>query len=270
MNESPSNSKNKFQINNIINNYSIFKIKGDDNYIKYKKILAYIDNELNSFSYEKALNFDKRTFIKYYLSLLKEKHLLVFSFYSHDKDYNSQVIKIFLFFFFFELYMVINTLFFNDDTMHKIYIDEGSFNFIYQISQIIYSSIISGVITSFIKYIALTEKYILDIKNEKNIKPLNSRIIEIKKVINIKYILFFSISFPLLLFFTYYISCFCGIYVNTQIHLIKDSVISFGLGLIYPFVLFLIPGIFRIYALNYKKKNKKYLYKFSQFVENII
>ena len=52
-------------------------------------------------------------------------------------------------------------------------------------------------------------------------------------------------------------------------HLIKDSLISFGLSLIYPFFIDLIPGIFRILALNNKKRSKECVYKFSQLIENI-
>ena len=53
--------------------------------------------------------------------------------------------------------------------MHVIYEDKGKFNFIYQISQIIYSSLISGIITFLLKYLALTEKTILSVKEEKKI-----------------------------------------------------------------------------------------------------
>ena len=53
-------------------------------------------------------------------------------------------------------------------------------------------------------------------------------------------------------------------------HLIKDSVISFGLGLVYPFGLFLIPGIFRIPALKAKKKDQEYLYKFSKLIQDLV
>ena len=67
--------------------------------------------------------------------------------------------------------------------------------------------------------------------------------------------------------FGYYITCFCGIYENTQIHLIKDSLISFGVSLIYPFGINLIPGILRIPALRAESKDKKYLYKFSQILQ---
>ena len=67
----------------------------------------------------------------------------------------------------------------------------------------------------------------------------------------------------------YYITCFCGIYTNTQIHLLKDSFISFGLTLIYPFGIYLILDILRINALRTKKKDKKYNYDLSKLIQLI-
>ena len=133
-------------------------------YNEYQNILEYNDNELNSLNYDEAIKYDKRSFIQYYFSLLKANHLLIFSFYSNNKDYNSQIIKIFLFFFFFSLNLTINALFFNDNTMHKIYIDEGNFDFIYHIPQILYSAIISTIISTIIKYLSLSEKNVTEIK----------------------------------------------------------------------------------------------------------
>ena len=183
-------------------------------------------------------------------------HLLVFSFYSNEKDYNSQIIKIFLFFFFFSVHFTVNALFFSDETMHTIYLDEGHFNFIYQISQIIYSSLISAVISILIKYLSLSEKSIIEMKNEEKIEELELIVKKLVKSLKIKFMLFFFVAFLLLGFFLFYNSCFCGIYVNTQIHLIKDSVISFTLSLVYPFAISILPGIFRITALKAKKKDK--------------
>ena len=92
----------------------------------------YNDYELNNLSYEEAKKIDKRTYFQYYFGLLKRKQLIIFTFFTHS-DYNSRVLKISLFLFSFALYITINALFFNDSTMHKIYEDEGSFNFLYQI-----------------------------------------------------------------------------------------------------------------------------------------
>ena len=48
--------------------------------------------------------------------------------------------------------------------MHKIYIDEGNFNFIFQLPQIIYSSLISYIINKIIDYSELSENNISEIK----------------------------------------------------------------------------------------------------------
>ena len=48
--------------------------------------------------------------------------------------------------------------------------------------------------------------------------------------------------------------------------LIKDTLISITLSLLYPFGLNLIPGIFRIYALRAKNKDKKCIYQTSQLI----
>ena len=63
---------------------------------------------------------------------------------------------------------------------------------------------------------------------------------------------------------------FGAIYRNTQNHLLKDTLISFGLSMIYPFVLYLIPGFFRIPALSEPKKKRKCLYIFSQILQKIV
>ena len=111
-------------------------------------------------NYKKALKLDKRSYTQYYISLLRNNHLLIFSFLP-NKDFNSRIIKAFLFFFYFAVHFTINALFFNDNTIHEIYQDKGNFNFIYQIPQIIYSSLISGIINALIKYLSLSRNYII-------------------------------------------------------------------------------------------------------------
>ena len=230
---------------------------------KDNNILEYTDSELNSLAYGEALIKDKRSYCQYYWSLLKKKQSILFSFYP-NKDYNSQVIKSFLFFFFYSSDMTINALFFTDDTMHKIYIDSGSFNFIYQIPQIIYSFLISNIINFIIEFFSLSEDTIISIKTKNlNLKQRN-KIISYMKT---KFCIFFIITFILLLIFSFYISCFCCIYENTQMHLIKDSLLSFGVSLLYPVFTNLIPGIFRIAALNDKKGGSLCMYKLSQVIE---
>ena len=220
---------------------------------KAKNILDYTDDEINDLSYELALQYDKRTYCIYYLSLIKTKHNLIFSFYNNS-DYNSKIIKIDIFFVGFEIYYAVNGLFFDDNTMHKIYETKGSFNLEYQLPQIIYSSLISLFINTILRILALSNNEILGFKKNKDKKKLDERKNNLKNNLEIKFILYFILSFIFLIFFWYYISMFGAIYKNTQYHLLKDTLISFGLSLIYPFGIYLIPGIFRIPALSNKNK----------------
>ena len=194
--------------------------------------LNYIDPELNSLDYSKAIIYDKRTYFQYYYSLIQYKQLVIFSFFT-IKDYNSKSIKISLFFFFLALYLTINALFFNDGNINKIYIEKGKFNFVYEIPKIIYSSIISHFINILIKFLSLTESYILKLKENQNITKEN--IIKIENCLKIRFIIFFILEFSFSACFWYYLSCFCAVYRNTQLHLIKDTITSFGLDLLYPF-----------------------------------
>ena len=60
---------------------------------------------------------------------------------------------------------------------------------------------------------------------------------------------------------------FGAIYMNTQYHLLKDTLMSFGLSLIYPFIINLLPGLFRIPSLSDPKNKRMYLYNFSKFIQ---
>ena len=243
--------------------------KNNDEYANNNKLIINFNNyELNSLSYSDALKYDKRTYCKYYFSLLKTKHLLLFSFYP-IKDYNSPIIKIFLFFFTFVLFYTVNALFYTDSTMHEIYEESGKFNFIYHIPQILYSTIISSSINIIIKTLSLSEKNILEIKKEKKIIDIKNKIKKVFKCLKIKFTFFFILSFIFLVLFWYYLSCFCAVYKNTQIHLLKDTLLSFCLSLLYPFGLNLIPGFFRIPSLKDVNKNKICLYRISKIIQII-
>ena len=153
--------------------------------------------------------------------------------------------------------------------MHKIYADKGYFNFIYNIPQIIYSSVITGFILALIQSLALTDSYLINLKRnkDKDKNILANKENDLKKILKIKFALFFFICFILLIMFWFYLACFCAVYKNTQIHLIKDTLISFGTSMIYPLFIYLIPGIFRIMAINNKNRNKECMFKFSKLLQ---
>ena len=235
---------------------------------KIGKIMKYNDEELNDLNYDLALKIDKRNYCQYYYSLLKTKHAIFFTF-CNNTDYNLKIIKIDLFIFNLALEFTINAFFFSDDTMHKIYEDKGDFDLLYQLPQIIYSSIISHVFNYVLEILSLSQDAIIYFKNIRTNTYINKRIIRLYFKIKIKLILYFIISSIFLLFFWYYISMFCAIYSNTQIHLIKDTLISFIFSLSLPFIINLLPGIFRIPSLSNNKSNRKILYVISKILQMI-
>ena len=177
------------------------------------------------------------------------------------------IIKINLFLLSFAIFYFINGLFFDEQVIHKIYEDQGIYNFIYLIPFISYSFVISHIIIIILKYFSLSEKNICEIKNEKTIEKASDKAMKVKKCLVIKYICFYVIGVLFLFFLWYYLSSFGAVYQNTQIYLIKNTLVSFGFSLFYPFVINLLPGIFRIYSL--KTHNRETFYKISKIIQFI-
>ena len=261
--DSKNNSSSINKSYNLFLHNNEIKLNKKYNNKKANSLIKLNYNEMNNLSFKEALSKDKRNFIQYYTSLLKTKHSLIYIFYT--KDYNSKIIKVSIQIFNLATLISVNSLFFSDETMHKIYVDKGSFNFVYQLPQIIYSTIISSVLNMLIQLLGLTEDIIIIFKNSKlpnrNLEQKYNKLI---KIITIKFIFFYILSFSLLFLYWYYVTCFCGIYRNTQIHLLKDSLFSFITSLITPFGIYLIPGAFRIWAL---KRKSKILYGLSKILQ---
>ncbi len=258
---------NKQMYNNVFNKKLEKSNKNLPNkIINTKKIVQYLnDEELNSLEYKKACEIDKRTYFQYYRSLLMKKQLILFTFVSSN-DYNLKILKISLFLISFSLYFTINGFFFSDSTMHKIFEDKGKYNLLYEIPQIIYSSGVSAIINMILKQLYLSEKDMIKIKKEKNIQIANKKIKEVNKCLLIKFAIFHVLGFLFMIFFWYFITCFCCIYKNTQNILIQNTLMSFCLSMLYPFGLNLLPGFFRIPALKDKNKNKVCMYKLSGII----
>ena len=92
-----------------------------------------------------------------------------------------------------------------------------------------------------------------------------------RNIIKIKIILFFIVTYILLFSFWVYVGCFCAVYKNTQIHLLNEVLSSFGISLISPLFIYLIPGIFRIPSLkDGRKSNRNLLFKFSKILQQFL
>ena len=247
----------------IYNDVSIYPFK-DKSYANEKthcnenKILLN-DYELNNLNYKKAIYIDKRTYFQYYWSLIRTKHIILYIFLPSN-DYNLVSTKIGLLIFSFCLYFTTNAFFFTDKTMHKIYENKGIFDIVSQLPHILYSAGITIFINMPMRTLALSEKKLMDLKEIKNKDKALKKSSEIYRCLVKKFNLFFFTAFILLLFFWYYLAAFCAVYQNTQIILIQNTLLSFLFTLLHPFVLNILPGIFRIPSLRAKNKDKESFY----------
>ena len=259
-----SGSRNNVLVNPKFNEINIKNLKHNGIKPKNIKQIIYSDYELNELEYKEAVKLDKRTLFQIYWATLKREHLIFFTFCSND-DYNLFSIKLTRFVFLILGDMALNTFFFSDDSMHKLFLNYGKYNFIQQIPQITYSTIISLLIEVFLCYLSLTDKYFYLIKTS-FMKGNKEEIKKIIKCIKIKLIMFFIFVFIFFVLYWYIISVFCGVYRNTQITFIKDSVLSFSICLIYPLILYFISASLRICSLKNRKASCKCIYSLSYMI----
>ena len=114
---------------------------------------------------------------------------------------------------------------------------------------------------------ALSNDAIIQFKIDKNDKNIKEREEKLKNKLIFKFVLYFLLSFILLIAFWYYISMFCAIYPYSQVLLLEDTLISLALSQIIPFFTNLIPGCFRIFSLARRRINRECLYKLSKVLQ---
>ena len=223
-----------------------------------------LDNfELNNLDYDLAMKLDKRSFINIYWSILKREHLIIFTFFVRN-DYNLVYVKFSRFIFLVCTDMALNVFFFADETMHKMFLDYGKYNFMQQIPQIAYSTLVGQLIEVFLCFLSMTDKHFYEIKNLNN--DSRYEVFKIIKCVKIKIAIYFIFTCIMFAFYWYAISCFCAVYVNTQTAFIKDSLSSFAFGLLYPFILYLIPAVLRLIALRATNSRLSFIYALSDII----
>lgn len=231
--------------------------------IPFKSRKYYLSqSEIQSLDYKYALKIDNRNSGDYYFALLKEKNKII-SIFLNNGDFNIQAVKLALFIFNFNLSLTTNALFFNDDAIHQINQDEGSFNLKTQISIVLFSAIISTGIGVIVEFFAQSNKSILNLRNKKDIKEIEKEIPQLIENLILKYKLFFACAIIINVIFWYYITSFCAIYSIIQTHMISDSLISFLLSISYSILLSLVSSLIRVAALKKETKIRHFFYTIS-------
>ena len=226
------------------------------------------DYELNNISFQQAIKIDNREFCDLYRSLIKNKQLIMFSFFDFN-SYNSPIIKKTIFFLSFIYHYGFNAFFFTDEILDTIFEEEGKYNPLVLVPLAVYSAMITTVfIKLLVDFLVLTEKQVLRIKNEETEEKANDKKKRLLKIIIIKLCMFFSINIILLIFFWFYLTCFNAVYPNTQIFLVINTAISFVISNIIPLIYNLIPAFIRNDILTNKNiKKMKSKKKSSEFTD---
>ena len=165
----------------------------------------------------------------------------------------------------FAIYYTINFIFFDEKAIHKIYEDKGKYDIMYFIPKITISFVISHFIYVIVKYIFLSERNLLDIRQQITSSLANEIASKEKRNLIIKYTIYFISGIIFLVFFWMLLSSFGAVYQNTQIYIFENALLSFTLSFFYTFLFNIFPSIFRILSLS--SKNNKYIYQFSKFLQ---
>ena len=223
--------------------------------------LSLKDDELNFGDYEQVQGKDLRSPLKMYWSFLKFKQIILYAFYTSDK--NLKIIKISLFILFVSFYMAFTALFFNDDIMREIYTYKGNTNAAIHIPNIILSSICSIIMAFIVRFVTLNDRDINKIITEADFKQRYDKIELTKRSLNIRAIALFSVSSVIIMLCWYYVSAFCAVFKNSQGHYLINTLASFILCNLWPLITSWITVGLRKLSLN---KKSSALYKFSQIV----
>ena len=177
--------------------------------INYSDKLNDIEKDL--LSYDEAKTIDERDYYGYYWSLLKYRHLILFTFFSYD-DYNFIIIKIIAFFLLLSLNLVYNFIFFFDKVINEIYDNKGKYSIKIQFLNIFICSVIFSLTIVLIRIIITSHKKYIKLKHIDNYEMAQKESYSIHKKLVIRYIIFIAVEGILLLFFWYYITAFCAVF----------------------------------------------------------
>ena len=150
-NENDKNIKEKSQnlskndVYNIVKKINIIK--------KDQRLYYYCDTEMNLFGYERALEIDTRSLLRYYWSIIADNDIILYSFGLWNNDYNFTTIKISFFIFSFNFILLVNVFFMTDKDIYHLYEAEGKYIFTYYILKNTFSMLICVVFILFMKYL---------------------------------------------------------------------------------------------------------------------
>ena len=190
----------------------------------------YLETSPDEMEYDEALYFDKRTFLTYFSECLKEKQIIAHTFIAKD-NLKPRTMKIIVFSLNMLLYFVVNGLLFSEEVITELYeLDEEEETFfsyfLRSIRRIIYSTLVSIVISIIVDFFFVGEDKLKHIYKKGKMSPENLKELVVNFINDIskRNISFIIVSSIILLFSFFYLLCFNYVYPYSQIEWIKSSI----------------------------------------------
>ena len=222
------------------------------------------DGEINELDYDNGLFHDKRNIVRIYYSYLKYNCVLIFSFFVYE-DFNLMLVKYALFLNYGILYLTFNAVFFNNNTIHNIYINEGTYVVEYHAWKIFLAFIFSLIFIKLIKWwITFYRRKSLYMKLLKRYTDAKNEILRMIEQYHFHLKIYYPVSCVVIILFWYYISCIFAVFRYSYWHLLLNWAICAIFHVAYSIVMNIIPTVLRYISL--RKDGRSCLYTASRII----
>ena len=225
-----------------------------------KKMEFFKESELNHLEYKYVCDIDGRMFFQIYSAMLKEQNSLILSLSLCGNDYSISSLKFSFLCVQIILYLTVSAIFFNDELIDNIFLNENKFKISYMLKPMAYTYLICLVITTLLKALIKINNNVVDIKNEAQTYE------EGINAIRLKLIFYFIIGFIINIIGFCLLTSFCSVFINTKIKLIKCASFAFLFNFIVSVIFCFIITSFRTCSMNNDKSKTSCLYTTSNIL----
>jgi hypothetical protein len=228
----------------------------------------YLKPDLDDMEYDDAIKLDQRTFCKFLSDRLKEKQIIMDTFFNKE-NLRPMSIKIMLLLLNIDLYFVINGFFFNEQYISLLFNsteEETFFSYIPRAySRFFYCTLVGVIINIIIDCVFIEEKKIKRIFIREKDNPMQIRYEVSLNVDDIKtrYNVFSFLCLFIAIISWYYVSCFNNTYPGVKNEWIKSSLTIIIIMQILSIFIALLQAILR--GISFSCKSEK-VYKMNQFL----
>ena len=235
-------------------------VKPDFNFLKEDiDIEKFLEPSFETMDYDDVVEEDKRTFCQYFIEKIKDKRMIINSFFIEEYT-KPRSVKIPLFILGINSFFLTNALFYSDSTISEIYNsteEETPSTFISRsIDRFIYTAIIGNLANYFITFFFVDETKIRKIllKKKNDILSLRYEMAEILKSIFKRIKALIIINYIMLIWSWYYLSCFSNVYPHLRNEWIISSLIIFAIFQILFFIFAFIESCIRFISIKYESE----------------